>query len=82
MKIDTIPQQNRPERPDIPRRQRISQYSLDEIFQLLQWVLSDNIPRGTEDIIKVMIPELGFRRSGSKIRAKIIDAIKMLDEAA
>ena len=68
-------------RPQIPRRgtgryRSISDYSHSQLVSLVRWIESDTLLRTDEDVMQEMIKELGFRRSGSRIRASIDSAIR------
>jgi len=38
-------------------------------------VCSDGLLRTDDQIVQIVVPELGFERSGSRIRAAIVDAV-------
>jgi very-short-patch-repair endonuclease len=63
-------------RPNVPRRERIDQYSPNELVKLIQWILSDGCLRTDEEIVSEMVRELGFRRRGPRIEARVLEAIQ------
>jgi len=42
---------------------------------IVRWVCSDGLLRTDDQIVQIVVPELGFERSGSRIRAAIVDAV-------
>jgi very-short-patch-repair endonuclease len=72
------PQAQRKPRPNVPQRDRIDQYSMDELVKLIRWILSDGYLRTNDEIINEMVGELGFKRRGVKIEAKILQAIQRI----
>ena len=68
-------------RPRVPRRgtgryRSISDYRHSQLVSLVRWIESDTLLRTDEDIMREMISELGFGRTGSRIRAAIESAIR------
>ena len=68
-------------RPRIPRRgtgryKNISDYSHSQLVSLVHWTESDTLLRTDDDIMREMISELGFGRTGSRIRQAIESAIR------
>jgi very-short-patch-repair endonuclease len=53
-------------RPSIPVRTTITQYTLSELTQLLQWLASDGELRTDDQIIDEMVGVLGFSRRGTR----------------
>jgi very-short-patch-repair endonuclease len=74
----TEAQVQRQPRPDVPQRDRINQYSIDELVKLIQWILSDGCLRTDDEIIRNMLPELGFSKRGVRIEARILQAIQQV----
>lgn len=70
------PQVQRKPRPNVPQRDRIDQYSLDELVQLIRWILSDGCLRTDDEIVSEMVRELGFKKRGTRIEARVLKAIK------
>ena len=75
-----VPPQRGP-RPPVPLRgtagyANISDYSHSQLVSLVRWIESDTLLRTDEDVTREMIGELGFSRSGSRIRAAIESAIE------
>ena len=67
-------------RPPVPRRgmggyNSITDYSHSQLVELVRWIESDTLLRTDEDVMREMINELGFRRSGNRIRGAIGAAI-------
>ena len=68
-------------RPDVPRKGTpgydiISDYSHLQLFELARWIESDTLLRTEEDLIREMVKELGFKRSGRRIRYALRGAIR------
>lgn len=63
-------------RPNVSKRSKIDDYSLGELIALVRWILSDGCLRTDEEILREMVPELGFKRRGTKIDAAVQRAIK------
>ena len=79
--VQSDPQPQRDPRPPVPRRgmggyNSITDYSHYQLVSLVRWIESDTLLRTDEDVMREMIDELGFRRSGSRIRAAIDSAIR------
>ena len=80
-KAPTIPSPQRGPRPPVPRRgsggyNSITDYSHYQLVSLVRWIESDTLLRTDEDVMREMLVELGFKRSGSRIRAAIGRAIR------
>jgi very-short-patch-repair endonuclease len=65
-------------RPNVPKRSKIDDYTQAELMSLIRWILSDGCLRTDEEILKVMLPELGFKRRGSRIDQAVFAAIERL----
>ena len=74
--VETQAQRN--SRPNVPKRERIDQYSSNELVKLIQWILSDGCLRTDDEIVNEMVRELGFRRRGTRIEARVSQAIKQV----
>ena len=75
------PSPQREPRPPVPRRgmggyNSITDYSHSQLVSLVRWIKSDTLLRTDEDVMREMIKELGFKRSGSRIRKAVASAIK------
>ena len=75
------PSPQRGPRPPVPRRgmggyNSITDYSHSQLVSLVRWIESDTLLRTDEDVMREMINELGFKRSGSRIREAVDSAIK------
>jgi very-short-patch-repair endonuclease len=69
-----IPESERPLRgirPDVRKEASLSAYSDRELYDLADWIQSDNIARTTDEIIDVMFDELGFQRRTASARDKL-----------
>ena len=80
-KAPAVPSPQRGPRPPIPRRgtggyNSITDYSHYQLVSLVRWIESDTLLRTDEDVMREMQVELGFKRSGSRIRAAIGKAIR------
>ncbi len=65
-------------RPNVPKRSTIDDYTQAELMSLIRWILSDGCLRTDEEILKVMLPELGFKRRGARIDRAVFAAIERL----
>lgn len=54
-------------RPNVPRRETITEYSYMELIEMINWIASDGRLRTDEEIIDELLPELGFQRRGTRI---------------
>jgi very-short-patch-repair endonuclease len=63
-------------RPKVPERGSIDQYRLSELVELIQWILSDGCLPTDDEIVSEMVRELGFRRRGVRIEARVLEAIQ------
>ncbi|QUS61785.1 DUF4011 domain-containing protein [Synechocystis sp. PCC 7339] len=61
-------------KPDIPLRS----YHLEDVMQIVEWILSDGCLITDEELLKQSRKELGFKRSGRKINDVIQLAIKKI----
>lgn len=61
------PANRRVQRPPIPMRTAITQYSHHELVQLILWLVSDGQLRTDDEIMTEMISVLGFSRRGARI---------------
>ncbi len=62
-------------RPVLMNRDSIEQYSEDELVRLLKWLESDGLLRTNDQLMDLMVEELGFERRGARIVAKVEAAI-------
>ncbi|MEP6515311.1 AAA domain-containing protein [Microcoleus vaginatus] len=65
-------------RPNVPKRSKIDDYTQAELMSLIRWILSDGCLRTDEEILKEMLPELGFQRRGARIDRAVFAAIERL----
>ena len=65
-------------RPNVPKRAKIDDYTQAELMSLIRWILSDGCLRTDEEILKEMLPELGFKRRGARIDRAVFAAIERL----
>lgn len=78
MDIPLSPSPQRGPRPNVPRKGRlgydsITDYSHSQLVDLARWIESDTLLRTDDDLIREMMQELGFKRSGKRIT----DALRM-----
>lgn len=66
---------SRGQRPPVRRGKAIDEYTQHELIALVRWLRSDGRMRTDDELLDEMIPELGFRRRGSRIEAAIRAAI-------
>ena len=74
----TNPSPQRGPRPNVPCKgtrgyDSITDYSVWQLMALVRWIESDTLLRTDDDLVKEMMNELGFKRSGKRIA----DALKM-----
>lgn len=67
--------------PRIPRRgtsgyDSIEDYTQQQLVRLAQWIESDTLLRTEDDLLREMMEELGFTRSGKRITAALTKAIQ------
>lgn len=62
--------------PSIKKGLPIREYFKEELRDLALWILSDDILRTDEDLLKEMMQELGFKRKGSLITRVLEDIIR------
>ena len=77
--IELTPQ--RDPRPSIPRRgtrgyDSITDYSHRQLVDLARWIKSDTLLRTDDALIREMMSELGFKRSGKRINCALGKALK------
>lgn len=68
-------------RPNVPRRgargyDNIVDYSTSQLVQLARWIESDTLLRTEDDLVRVMMEELGFHRRGKRITDTLKFAIR------
>lgn len=69
--VRAVTQEPMMRRPAIPRRQSIDEYSEEELEALVHWVQSGGNLLTDDEIVRQVMIELGFRRSGARIDAAI-----------
>ena len=80
--IDSPPQRTEP-RPLLPSRNSIEDYADYELIELLRWIESDTLLRTDQELKQELTRELGFKRLGSRIDARLTDVIsttRLLDQ--
>ena len=75
------PSPQRDPRPSIPRQgtrgyDSIIDYRHGQLVNLARWIESDTLLRTDDDLIREMMSELGFKRSGTRINSALSKAIK------
>jgi very-short-patch-repair endonuclease len=63
-------------RPFVPPKATIDDYSPLELFELIRWINSDGLLRTDEEILRDLVPELGFSRRGARIETAVRNAIR------
>jgi very-short-patch-repair endonuclease len=61
-----------PWRPD---GRPITEYPNFELVRFMRWIMSDDVPRTTEELVAIGTKALGFKSRGSRIRAALERAI-------
>lgn len=72
--IVEVPESEKPLRgirPEIRRASSLSSYSDRELYDIAEWIQSDNIARTTDEIIDLIFDELGFQRRTPSARDKL-----------
>lgn len=59
-----------------PGYNSIDDYSLGQLVQVASWIESDTLLRTEDDLLREMMDELGFRRSGKRITEALQSAIR------
>ncbi|MCE2845726.1 MAG: AAA domain-containing protein [Sphingobacteriales bacterium] len=73
-----VSSKKRGERPPIPQYDSISDYQDRELFLLAQWILSDGELRTDQVLFEDLFDELGYKRKGSTITARLNDIIQRM----
>jgi very-short-patch-repair endonuclease len=63
-------------RPQIGKRDSITQYEEWELMMMIDWIESDGRLRTDEEIIEELMPELGFHRRGIRIESVLQSALE------
>ena len=71
----TVQEKGRAARPDLSRRESISEFSDYEFDEMVDWINSDGKLRTDEEVIEELVPEMGFHRRGTRIEARIKEAL-------
>ena len=58
-------------RPNVPVYDSIQDYADSDLFTLLSWLRSDSLLRTDEELIAELVGELGFKRRGARIDARL-----------
>jgi hypothetical protein len=74
--------QRREQRPDVPQRDKIDQYSIHELITLIRWILSDGYLRTDDEIVQEMVQQLGFKKRGVRIQARVLEALQKVKESS
>ena len=75
------PTPQRGPRPEVPNRStygydNITDYTHSQLVSLAQWIQSDTFLRTEDELIREMMSELGFKRSGARINHALKRAIE------
>ena len=75
-----MPPSRRGRRPPVPRKgsrgyNTITDYSHWQLVELARWINSDTLLRTDDEMIREMMDELGYKRSGNRIRDVFLRAI-------
>ncbi len=73
---EASPSNQRGQRPNIPLRSKIGDYTQAELIALIRWILSDGSLRTDDEICTEMVRELGFKRRGVRIEEAVRAALK------
>lgn len=63
-------------RPTLERRSNITDYRLQELVDMIRWIVSDGKLRADDEILAEVVQELGFKRRGARIDAAITQALE------
>ena len=61
-----------PRRPD---GRPITEYPDFELTKLMRWIMSDDVPRTTEELVTIGTKELGYKARGKRIVAALEKAV-------
>jgi very-short-patch-repair endonuclease len=73
---ETSPSNQRGQRPNVPQRSKIGDYTQAELVALIRWILSDGCLQTDDQICAEMVQELGFKRRGVRIEEAVRAALK------
>ena len=73
---ETSPSNQRGQRPNVPQRSKIGDYTQAELVVLIRWILSDGCLQTDDEICAEMVQELGFKRRGVRIEEAVRAALK------
>jgi hypothetical protein len=62
-------------RPELPTGRKITDYSHEQLVELVRWIESDTLLRTEDEVIAEAMKELGFRRKGTRITAALASAL-------
>ena len=63
-------------RPNVPPGRDISEYARAQLLSVVRWIESDTLLRSDEEMMRLVMHELGFQKAGSRIKSAILNAIK------
>ena len=63
-------------RPLLPSHNSIEDYADYQLIALLRWIESDTLLRTDQELKQELTRELGFKRLGSRIDARLTDVIR------
>jgi very-short-patch-repair endonuclease len=63
-------------RPNITKGLPIDAYALSQLVTMVDWIESDTLLRTEDEVLGILMQELGFQRRGAKIVAALSAAIK------
>jgi len=67
--------ERRAPRPPVPRGRTIDAYSKGDLIALLEWIQSDTLLRTRDEMVSLLMKELGFKRRGKHVIAACERAI-------
>jgi hypothetical protein len=80
--VEANPSSQRGQRPNVPQRSKIDEYTQAELIALIRWILSDGCLRTDDEICTEMVRELGFKRRGVRIEEAVRSALKKVRRTA
>ena len=63
------------ERPSVQPGKAIGAYRQPDLVALVEWIMSDGITRTDNQILELVMADLGFARQGRTIRSRVSEAI-------
>ncbi|WP_187366492.1 AAA domain-containing protein [Trebonia kvetii] len=76
-RLTPAPRQHQGPRPPVLSGQPIDAYSDAELLSLARWITTDDALRTEDELLQEMMRELGFKRRGKNVVARLTTAIRL-----